>query len=407
MALSRKLPAICGGFPTRKRFLPFHRPSLDRREERAVCAVLRSGWLTTGPKTHEFEDRIKNYLGARYVKAVNSCTAGLHLGLLCAEVGPGDEVITSPLTFASTGNVIQYQRARPVFADVDPDTGALDAAHVRRALTAKTKAVVPVHYAGIPADIAAIRRAVRGRPVRVVEDAAHAFGAADRGEKIGRNSYFAAYSFYATKNLTTGEGGAIATRSKSVAQRVECLRLHGLSHHAWKRYLDKNFKYRGLEVKELGYKYNCSDVQAALGCVQLEKYPRFLAARRRIAQWYDAAFRESEWVRPLTHPFSSTRRSAYHLYVVKLCLEKLKITRDQFVQALQKENIGASVHFKALHFHSWYRKRFGLPPGSCPAGEDLSSRVVSLPLYPDMRRSDVQDAAAAVQKLGCYFHRKR
>ncbi len=399
------LPAIEGGHPVRKNFLPFYRPFLGKREEKEVIKVLRRGWLTLGPEVKKFEDKIKRYTGAPYVVAVSSCTAGLHLGLIALGVSKGDEVITTPFTFAATANSILHVGAKVVFVDISPYTLNIDTEKILSVVGRRTKVILPVHFAGVPCDTKEIRAIAKKFHLKILEDAAHALGAEDRGIKIGLTGDITAFSFYATKNITTAEGGAVTTANRKWAEKIRILSLHGLSHDAWKRYLDKSFKYRSLEVVELGWKYNMSDLQAALGVIQIERIEQLWRRRKRIAEFYNRAFSGMEEIRPFNPLLPPESRCAYHLYVIKINPRALKINRDSFVQSLQKENIGVSVHFKALHLHSYYRKTFKFKRGSFPVAEETSDTVVSLPLYPSLTRKDQEDVVEAVKKIVKYYKR--
>jgi dTDP-4-amino-4,6-dideoxygalactose transaminase len=367
-------------------YIPFCVPWTDGGEVREASEAIRSGWLTTGPKVAQLERRIAGLVGARHAVALNSCTAALHLGLLAAEVGPGDEVITTPYTFAATGEAILYCGARPVFADIDAESLNLAPESVRRALTRKTRAIVPVHIAGRPCDMPALRAIARRRAIPVIEDAAHALGSTVGGRSVGALSEATCFSFYATKNLTTGEGGMLTTDSKSLAQRVRRLSLHGLTRDAWRRYARRgSWRY---DVVELGYKYNMTDVAAGLGLAQLRKFHEGQTRRRRLARRYTEFLSTCEgFDLPLE---TALGRHAWHLYIIRLRPGILRLGRDDLIEALARRGIGTSVHFLPLHLHSLYRSRFGYRAGSYPVTEAESARAISLPLYPGLgeRRQD-------------------
>jgi dTDP-4-amino-4,6-dideoxygalactose transaminase len=387
--------AICGGPPVRREFLPFHRPSFGPEEEAEVVDALRSGWVTTGPKTHRLEAAFREMLGVPHAVAVNSCTAALHLALIGLGVGAGDEVITTPLGFATTANVLVHVGATPVFADVEPDTLNLDPAAVAARIGPRTKAIMPVHLYGHPCEMDGLEALARRHGLLLIEDAAHAIGAEYRGQPMGARADAAAFSFYATKNITAGEGGMLITRRKDLAERAQILRLHGMSRDAWKRYGDEGFRHWDILLP--GYKYNLSDVLAAIGLAQLPKLAGFQAERQRLCAAYDRALADLPGLeRPTVRP---EVRSAYHLYSVRLRAEQLTWTRDQVMAAIQAENIGLGVHFRALHLHPYYRDRFGFRRGLCPAAEAASDRLFSLPLYPGLTDADVRDAVAAVRKV--------
>jgi dTDP-4-amino-4,6-dideoxygalactose transaminase len=381
--------------PVRDTFLPPLAPCLGNEEYEEVLDTLRSGWLTMGPKTRRFEEAFAQYAGAKQTIAVSSCTAGLHLALVAGGIGPGDEVITTPLTFCSTANVIVHQGATPVLTDVRPDTMNVDPGEIERRITPRTRALLPVHLAGQPCEMDEIQALAKEHGLFLIEDAAHATGAEYRGRKIGTLGDVTVFSFYATKNLTTGEGGMICTEDEDLAEKMRILRLHGISQDAWKRYSDKGSWY--YEVLLPGYKYNMTDIQAALGLHQLAKQGEFQRVRERYAQRYTEAFRDIPEVTPLQ--IKDHVRHSWHLYVIQLDLEVLTIDRGQFIEALRRENVGASVHFIPLHLHPYYRERYGFQRGDFPVAERAYERIVSLPLYPRMSERDVEDVIEAVTKV--------
>ena len=389
-----------GGTPVRESFLPFHRPSLGTEEEAEVLDTLRSGWLTTGPKTHRFEAAFARYVGARHALGVTSCTAAMHLGLVALDIGPGDEVITSPITFPATANVVVHVGATPVFADVEPGTLNVDVDRIEAQVSPRTRAIMPVHFAGHPCEMDALMRVAQRHGLAVVEDCAHTIEATLRGRRVGSWGDVGAFSFYATKNITTGEGGMLVTSKAALAERVEVLRLHGISRDAWKRYGLEGYKH--WETLSAGFKYNMSDLQAALGLAQLPKLETFWDRRRTITKAYDDAFASMPEIGRLE--VKDDVQSSHHLYVILLRTERLSRTRDEFLDALQRENIGVGVHFRALHLHPYYRDRFGFKPGQLPAAEYASDRLLSLPLYPGMDDQAVEDTIAAVRKV---VHRSR
>ena len=386
---------IEGGAPVRDSFLPFHRPSLGPEEEAEVLDTLRSGWLTTGPKTHRFEAAFARHVGAKHALGVTSCTAAMHLGLVALDVGPGDEVITSPITFPATANVVVHVGATPVFADVEPETLNVDVEQVEASITPRTKAIMPVHFAGHPCEMDALMRVAHRHGLAVIEDCAHTMEATLRGRRVGSWGDVGAFSFYATKNITTGEGGMLVTSKAELAERVEVLRLHGISRDAWKR--NGLAGYKHWETLSAGFKYNMSDIQAALGLAQLPKLETFWDRRRAITKAYDDAFASIPEIARLE--VKDGVRPSYHLYVILLRTERLSRTRDEILDALQLENIGVGVHFRGLHLHPYYRDRFGFKPGQFPTAEYASDRVLSLPLYPGMDDKAVDDTIAAVLKV--------
>jgi dTDP-4-amino-4,6-dideoxygalactose transaminase len=393
--------AIEGGAPVRATFLPFHQPSMGPEEEAEVLDTLRSGWLTTGPKTQRFEAEFARYLGASRALGVTSCTAAMHLGLVALGVGPGDEVITSPITFPATANVIVHVGATPVFVDVEPTTLNVDVKQLEARITPRTRAIMPVHFAGHPCQMDALMDIARAHRLAVVEDCAHAIESTLHGRHMGTWGDVGAFSFYPTKSMTTGEGGMLVTGNPELADRIEVLRLHGISRDAWKRYGREGFRH--WETLSAGFKYNMYDLQAALGLAQLPKLDRFWNRRRAIVEAYDSAFASMPEIGRLALPDSV--RPAYHLYVVILRTEELSRSRDEILDALQKENIGVGVHFRALHLQPFYRDGFGFQPGQLPVAEHATDRILSLPLYPAMTDGDVADTIAAVTKVIAHSRR--
>ncbi|MEO0093833.1 MAG: DegT/DnrJ/EryC1/StrS aminotransferase family protein [candidate division WOR-3 bacterium] len=388
------IESLTGKLRVRQNFLPFALPSIGDEEINEVIATLKSGWLTTGPKTKLFEKEFASYIGVRNALAVNSCTAGLHLALLACGIKPGDEVILPTMTFAATANVVIHCGAKPVLADVGDDLN-IKISEIERLITPKTRAIIPVHFAGQPCAMAEITALAKKHNLVVIEDSAHAVGATYRGKKIGTISPVTVFSFYPTKNMTTGEGGMVCTEDDELAEKIRILSLHGISKDAWKRYRKEGSWY--YQILYPGFKYNMTDIQAAIGLCQLKKLDSFLAQRKHYAQIYTDAFRfVSEIILP---PVASHSTHSWHLYVILLKLESLRINRDQFIQALNYENIGASVHFIPIHLHPYYQKAFGYRIGDFPNAEWLYQRIVSLPLYPKMTRKDINDTITAVIKI--------
>ncbi len=400
--MAKALPAVEGGTPVRKDFLPFALPLIGEEEIEAVTQVLRSGWLTAGPKTLEFEAAFREYTGAAEAVAVNSCTAALHLSLVALGIGPGDEVITTPFTFAATANVVVHCGARPVFVDIEEATFNIDPAKIEAAITPRTRAIIPVHYAGLPCRMDAIFEIAQKHGLHVVEDAAHAAGAEYRGHRIGSlPSRTACFSFYPTKNMTTGEGGMITTGDVGLAEHMRQLRLHGISRDAWKRY-DKTGSWY-YEVEHPGFKYNTTDIQAALGVVQLRKLDGFIQTRQEYADYLSQALSELSGLG--LPPSGDGARHARHLYPVRLPVEEMAVDRAGFMKALAAENIGASVHFIPLHLHSYYQRAFGYRRGDFPVAERVYEGVLSLPLYPKMTRVDLDSVVEAMTKLWEHYYR--
>jgi len=378
-----------------KDFIPLSLPLISREEIREVEDTLKSGWLTTGPKTEKFEEKFKEYIGCSYALALNSCTAALHLGLVVAGVGREDEVITTPFTFCATANVIVQVGAKPVFVDIREDTYNLDPREIEKKITKKTKAIIPVDYAGQPCDLDEIKEIAKEHNLIVIEDAAHALGSTYRERKIGIISDLTCFSFYATKNITTAEGGMITTENKEWAEKIRLLSLHGMSRDAWKRYKKEGSWY--YEVLYPGYKYNLSDVQAALGLHQLESLEKFLQMRKNYANMYSKTFKEMPEI--IVPYVEKDLRHSWHLYVIQIKEERLKIGRGEFVESLKKEGIGSGVHFVPLHLQPFYRERYGFKEGDYPVTEKVFKGVISLPLYPAMTLTDVNDVISAVKRV--------
>lgn len=375
----------------RSEFLPFSPPLIGEEEIAEVVDTLRSDWLTTGPKTKRFEEEFASYLGAPASLALNSCTAALHTALVTLGVGPGDEVITTPMTFAASVNVIEHVGARPVLVDVEPDTLNIDPSLIEKALTGRTKVILPVHYAGHPAELDTIYELARSRGAVVLEDAAHALPARYKGRLIGSTDNPVAFSFYATKNLTTAEGGML-TGAPSFIELARVLSLHGMSRDAWRRYDRSGSWY--YEVVAPGFKYNMTDIQASLGLWQLRKLEKFQKRRREVVQMYNEGFRGVEALElPVERP---EVEHAWHLYVLRLRLEALRIDRDQFIEELKLRNIGTSVHFIPVHLHPYYRNKYGFKPEDFPVAFSNYQRMLSLPLNPRLTDADVMDVIEAV-----------
>jgi dTDP-4-amino-4,6-dideoxygalactose transaminase/nucleoside-diphosphate-sugar epimerase len=393
------VPAIQGGLPQRRKFIPFALPSLGREEEEEVIDTLRSGWITTGPKTQRFEQALCDFTGARHAVAVNSCTAALHISLAALGIGPGDEVITSPVTFPATANVIVHVGARPVFVDIDPRTLNIDVEQIEAAITPRTKAIVPVHMAGATPDMRRLWEVARAHNLPVIEDAAHAIGTRYEGVQVGNleGSLAACFSFYPIKNMTTIEGGALLTNDDDLAERARLYALHGISKDAWKRYSASGSQH--YETLVAGFKYNMTDVQAAVGIHQLRRLPEFLRVRQRYAHMYRDALADLPEIELLGD--TDGVEQAWHLFIVMLRTDRLTATRDEFIAALREENVGTGIHFRSLHLQPFYRDLLG--ELDLPHAADISDRLFSLPLYPKMTERDVQDVIKAMRKLVAAF----
>ena len=379
--------------------VPFHRACIGEEEVQAVSEVIRSGWLTMGPKTLEFELAFARYIGVEHAIAVSSCTAALHLALEAAGVQAGDEVLVPTTTFTATAEVVTYLGAKPVFVEVEQKTLNLDIEDAARRVTPRTRAIIPVHFAGQPCDLAKIQEIADVHGLHVIEDAAHSLPARYRGANIGTLSELTAFSFYATKTLTTGEGGMITTNDAHHAERIRIMRLHGIGRDAWKRYTAAGSWY--YEVLAAGFKYNLTDIQSALGLVQLMKCDAMREQRTLIAAQYTAAFRQIAALEPPT--VLNDRESSWHLYVLRMNTEYLRIDRDGLIEELKKRGIGTSVHFIPLHLHPYYASTFGYSRGGFPVAEREYERCLSLPIYPGMSQDDVNRVIEAVSEI-CEEH---
>jgi len=393
--------ASAGGTPVRSEYLPLAVPWIGEREKQLVLETLDSGWITTGRHAHALGERIAQRAGAKHGIAVNSATGALHLALVALGVQRGDEVITSTYTFAACVNVIEHVGAVPVLVDIEPDTLCMDPRAVAAAITPRTRAIITVDYAGHPCDYGTLLPLAERHGIPIVEDAAHALGAAWHGRPVGSFATITAFSFYATKNLTTGEGGCAVTQSDELAERIGLFSLHGMNRDAWKRYTAAGSWY--YEVTVPGYKYNLSDVLAAIGIGQLERFDEFQRRRRELVALYDRLLSAIPEVRrPVTRP---DVEHAWHLYPIALELERLSIDRARFIQELRAENIGTSVHFIPIHLHPHFRDTLGTGEGRFPVAENAYRRAITLPLFPRMEPRDVEDVCAAVEKVAAHFRR--
>ncbi len=378
-------------------FIPFHRPSIGQEETDEVLKVLASGWLTTGPVTQRFEREFASYIGCKYALAVNSATSALQLALNAIGLRPGDEVLVPTYTFTASAEVVTYFGARPVLCDSLPGAFNLDVTEATQNVTERTRAIVPVHIAGLPCDMDAVQALAACHRLHVIEDAAHALPASWCGKRIGSVSELTAFSFYATKTITTGEGGMLTTDDEDYAARATMMRLHGISGDAWKRYAKEGSWY--YEVEEAGYKLNLPDVLAAVGTAQLAKADKFAAHRRQIAARYDAAFGDIEELELPPPPPQQHAEHAWHLYILRIRAEQLSINRNQFIEKLKSLGIGTSVHFVPLHLHPYYQRTYGYRRGDFPAAEDAFNRCMSLPIFPGMTDREVDRVIAAVMQI--------
>ncbi len=380
----------------RDTFLPYSPPSIGQAEIDEVVATLRTDWITTGPKTKQFEEQFGRYVGAPGGTSLmlNSCTAGLHVALVALGVGPGDEVIVPTLTFAATANVVEHVGAKPVLVDVEPDTLCIDPEAARAAVTPRTKAIMPVHYAGHPADLDPLFELAERHDLHVVEDAAHAAPTFYKGVMVGSRENFASFSFYATKNLTTAEGGALTGRPELLAD-ARVIGLHGMSADGWKRF-DKSGSWE-YDIAMPGFKYNMTDLQAAIGMHQLPRLEQFHARRREVVARYAEAFGNDERFQvPVEREDCS---SAWHLYVLRIRPELLGLDRNRFIEELKARNIGSSVHYRPLHMMSFYANKYGYRPDDFPVAKDAYERMISLPLNPRLSHADVEDVVEAVNDV--------
>ncbi|MCB4790909.1 MAG: DegT/DnrJ/EryC1/StrS aminotransferase family protein [Elusimicrobia bacterium] len=379
----------------RKGLIAFGRPLIENDEIKEVVKTLKSGWITTGPKVAEFENLFKEYVGSKYALAVNSCTSGLHLALLVAGIRPGDEVITSPMTFAATANQIIHAGAVPVFADIDRNSMNIDPKEIEKKITGRTKAILPVHFAGRACDMDAILRIAKKYNFIILNDAAHAIETKYKGKNIGCYGNITVYSFHATKNITTGEGGMVTTNNKEYAKKIKMYGFHGINKDSTKRYSFN--KYNHYSVSYPGYKYNMMDIQASLGIRQLKKIERYSRIRKYIWDKYNDAFKDLPCSTPKeAEPLT---RHAYHLYNLLIDVDSLKTSRDRILNELINENIGAGVHYLALHLHEFYAKTFGYKRGDFPNAEYISDRTISLPLSPGLTNKNVNDIIRKVKKV--------
>jgi len=383
-----------------RKFIHFAQPLFGKEEKREIIKTLDSGWATLGPKTKQFEEEFAKYVNAKYAIAVSSCTAALHLSLIAAGIKEGDEVITTPFTFAATSNAILYVGAKPVFVDIDEKTFNIDVSKIEAKISPSTKAILPVHYGGQPVEMDDLLALAKKYHLKVIEDAAHAIGTEYKGRRIGSIGDLTCFSFHPIKNISTGDGGMITTNNKKYAEKLIPLRLHGMSKEAWKRHTSSgSWRY---DIVELGYKYNMTDIEASLGIWQLRKLDNFIKNREEYALLYNNLFSS---IPEITIPYVMPGvRHARNLYTILLNTSSLKITRDAFIEELKKLGIGASVYFIPLYRFSFYKK-FGFRKEDFPVTERVFDRAISLPLYPKMRKSDIKYVAQVVKKL-IYKYRK-
>lgn len=394
-------PAIEGGKPVRKEFLVFGRPDIRTEDIAEVVDTLRSGWIGHGPKTERLEEMFTSYTGADFAVAVNSCTAATYLSLGLLDLQPADEVITTPLTYPSTANVILHHGARVVFADVDEGSNNISPVEIEKKVTSRTRAVIPVHLHGYPAEMQPILDLAHVKGLSVIGDAAHAIETIYNDRHVGILGDAACFSFYATKNVTTADGGMITTNRADWAERIKLLRMHGVTRNAWNRFREEGFKF--YDTVAPGYKLNLTDLQSALGLHQMQRIEQSYQRRTEIWNAYSTAFSGKKGIRVPGEP--DRGRHARHLYPVRLELEELNVDRNQFLGALKAEGVGAGIHFISLHLHSYYRETYGFKPSDFPVALRISESTLSLPISPALSDEDVTDVIAAVDKLLAYYAR--
>ncbi len=392
--------AILGGKPTREKYLPYGHQWIDSDDINAVTAALKRDFITTGPTIEEFESTVAHYTDTKYAVAVSNGTAALHAACFAAGIGPGDEVVVTPLTFAASANCILYCGGHPVFADIDKKTYNIDPEEIEKLITDKTKAIIPVHFTGQPAEIDSINEIARKHDLTVISDGAHVLGAEYKGKMVGHQTDMTTLSFHPVKHITTGEGGMILTDDENYYKRLKIFRNHGITKDKHEMH-----SYEGpwfYEQQYLGYNYRMTDIQAALGISQMNKLDKFLDLRRKYVEMYNEAFCEMQ---ELTIPYQLPYvNSSWHIYVLQLNLEMLNSTRREIYEALEKENIGVNVHYIPVYYHPYYRQ-MGYEKGICPNAEYIYQRIITLPLFPRMSEGDVNDVIRAVKKVINYYKR--
>lgn len=373
--------------------IPYSKQYIDDEDIKAVVEVLRSDWLTTGPKVAEFEKAVADYVGVKYAVAVSSGTAALHCAMYALDIGPGDEVIVPPITFAATANCIVYQGGKPVFVDVEPDTLLINPDEVEKSITDKTKAVISVDYAGHPCDYESLREIADRYDLDLVADSCHALGGKYKGEKVGSLADLTVFSFHPVKHITTGEGGMITTDNEEQANRMRLFRNHGITTDHHQREQQSSWFY---EMNALGFNYRITDIQCTLGLSQLKKLPKFLERRREIASYYDKAFEGIPEIKPLS--VNSNVKHAYHLYIVKVDYRSLKMDRNDIFQSLREEGIGVNIHYIPVHLHPYYQTHFNTAPGDCTVAEAAYEKIISIPNFPGMTNQDIESVIAVIDK---------
>lgn len=392
-------PAIEGGQPIRENFLPYGTQWLDENEINEVIDSLKSNWITTGPKMRLFEKRFQEFKGSKYAIAVNSGTAALHISTSSINIRPGDEVITTPLTFVASANCVVYRGGTPIFADIKKDTYNIDPLEIEKKITSKTKAIIPVHFAGQPCDMDEITEIAEKNDLYVIEDAAHAIDAEYKGKKIGNISDLTIFSFHPVKNITTAEGGMVTTNNDELNDKLLMFRTHGISKDAVKRFgKEGDFYY---DMQYLGFRYNLSELHSALGIHQLNKLESFQKRRREIVEIYNKELKDIEEI--IIPYVKDDIKHSWHLYIIQIEIEKMKVDRDYLFKALREENIGVNVHYIPVHYHSYYANNYGLKIGILPKVERLFPRLLTLPLFPKMSNNDIYDVINALEKVLNYY----
>ena len=392
-------PAIEGGKPTREKFLPYGTQWLNTEEINEVVDTLKSDWITTGPKMRVFEEKFKEFRDSKYAVAVNSGTAALHISTSSINIKPGDEVITTPLTFIASANCIVYRGGKPVFADIKEGTYNIDPSEIKKKITPKTKAIIPVHFAGQPCDMDEISEIAEENNLLIIEDAAHAVDAEYKNRKVGNIGDLTAFSFHPVKNMTTAEGGMVTTNNHALYEKLLMFRTHGISKDAIKRFGKSGDYY--YDMQYLGFRYNLSELHASIGIHQLDKLESFQNRRREIVDRY---FKELQSIEEITLPtIKKDIKHSWHLFVIQLNLEKLKVDRDHIFKALREENIGVNVHYIPVHYHSYYQNKFRLKKGILPNVEGLYPRLLTIPLFHKMNDNDIYDVINALEKVLKYY----
>lgn len=390
--------AINGGQPVRESYLPYGKQNIDNADINEVIKALKSDFLTTGPYVRQFEEKVARYVGAKYAVAVSNGTAALHVACLAAGIKKGDEVLVTPLTFAASANCILYCGAKPVFIDIEEDTGNIDINKIEEKINSKTKAIIPVDLTGQSVDIDKIMEISNKHNLIVIEDGAHALGSEYKGNKVGAKAHMTEFSFHPVKPITTGEGGVVTTNSEELYKKLLLFRSHGITRD--KDMLIRNEGPWYYEQLELGFNYRIPDINCALGVSQLDKIDEFVNKRRAIVKKYNEAFKDLEELDiPTEREFSN---SGWHIYVIKLNLDKIKVSRKEIFEALQKENIGVNVHYIPVYLHPYYEK-LGYKKGLCPNAEKFYERIITLPLFPKMKENDIEDVIKAVKKVLSYY----